>query len=228
MSERPHWFETGRLAELGLLASELSHELRQPLFAAKALLQLMGREGDADPRLRTALEQLGQMERVMERWALTGRVPATERTPLALHAAVRDGATLLQSRARSTGKALVFDALGPDTMVLADPVAVSQITANLVANAIDAARTEVRVRVEGSQLEIVDDGHGIPEDVLTRMFEPFFTTKSPGHGTGLGLAITQRLVDSVEATLGCESSASGTVFTVRFAAPGATPETAAG
>lgn len=217
MSEDPRWLETGRLAELGLMSTELSHELRQPLFAAKALLQLVVHEGGADPRVTAALEQLGHMEAVVDRWAVTGRRPGRQRTAVALHTTVRKGAALLEARARSAGKELQLDARGPETAVLADPVAVQQITANLVSNAIDAARRQVSVHTEGAVLRVIDDGPGIPDAVRDRIYEPFFSTKPPGRGTGLGLAITRKLIEASGAQLTCAASPEGTVFEVRFA-----------
>jgi signal transduction histidine kinase len=44
------------------------------------------------------------------------------------------------------------------------------------------------------EVELEDEGSGIPEEILPRIFDPFFTTKPPGQGTGLGLAIAQGIV----------------------------------
>ena len=74
---------------------------------------------------------------------------------------------------------------------------VHQIVHNLLANAVDAARTTVTLSVEqadddGVVLRVGDDGEGISDKAMPHVFEPFFSTKPAG--TGMGLAITYSLV----------------------------------
>jgi signal transduction histidine kinase len=98
-----------------------------------------------------------------------------------------------------------------------------QVWTNLVDNAIDAMKgkghLEVRTGRDGDALlvEIIDDGAGIPPDVLPRIFEPFFTTKPEGQGTGLGLDISHRIVvEHHHGTLRAESRPCRTAFQVRL------------
>jgi signal transduction histidine kinase len=222
--------ETGRLAELGMLSAELVHELRQPLFAVKALAQIMSREAapQQGDRIQAMLGQLAHLEGVLDRHALTGRKPAKERSVFDLQAAVDDGVGLLRHRALTAGKQLDLSMLPATEAALGDPAAARQITANLVGNALDAARSQVNVRVSGLVLEVEDDGAGIPDDMRDRVFEPFFSTKQPGEGTGLGLPIIAHLVRAAGGTIEIASSPSGTLFTVRFAAAGAIAATGSG
>jgi two-component system NtrC family sensor kinase len=94
--------------------------------------------------------------------------------------------------------------LNPDlALVRCDQGQIEQVVLALVINAIDAMPNGGNLflstrRVADStdvQIEVRDDGVGMPPDVLSKMFEPFFTTKEHGRGLGLGLAISRNIVE---------------------------------
>jgi signal transduction histidine kinase len=84
------------------------------------------------------------------------------------------------------------------------PSQLNQVFLNLINNAAQATPEQggiiiVRSRAVGKDqvaVDIVDNGHGIPKDVLPKIFDPFFTTKEVGKGTGLGLSISYKIVES--------------------------------
>ena len=65
-------------------------------------------------------------------------------------------------------------------------------------------------------VRIIDDGHGIPDDVRARIFEPFFTTKSVGEGTGLGLNVAMRIVKTHQGHIEVQSKPGRTEMCVRL------------
>jgi two-component system, NtrC family, C4-dicarboxylate transport sensor histidine kinase DctB len=190
------WLETGRLAELGLLTAELLHEVRQPVFAIKALSQMLHVRADGGDRaqLETLLDQVAVLERIIDRYAGSGRPPSALLTALALGPAVEAGVLLLKHRADSRGIVLDLEVVAEGGVVRGEQAAIQQVTTNLVHNALDAAATRVDVHVEKGVLTISDDGPGIPLDIKERLFEPFVTSKPPGKGTGLGLAVSRHLM----------------------------------
>jgi two-component system NtrC family sensor kinase len=118
---------------------------------------------------------------------------------------------------------------GPEALpaVHADPGQLQQVLLALVMNAIDAmphggnlwirlrALPENRPPYTEVQLQVQDDGLGIPADVLPHLFEPFFTTKERGRGVGLGLAISRSIVERHGGRIeGASESGRGTTFTV--------------
>jgi signal transduction histidine kinase len=76
----------------------------------------------------------------------------------------------------------------------------NQVWTNIIDNAVDAmngnGEVVLRTFIEDNNVvvEIVDNGPGIPENILARIYEPFFTTKPPGQGTGLGLHISHDII----------------------------------
>lgn len=212
------WMELGRLAELGLQAGELTHELRQPVFAIKALAQLAANaDGPTNPHLQPMLDQVAHLELLLQRAAVASRrAGQAPPVPVPLVPSVRAGVALLQPRARSLQRALSVEADNPATAIRCDPVAVQQIITNLVANGLDASRSRVDVRIHGATVTVDDDGPGIAHELRARIFEPFFTTKPPGKGTGLGLAIARQLAEQHGGGLTIEDRVAGTRLVARF------------
>ena len=212
------WMETGRLAELGLLSAEIIHELRQPLFSSKALVELLRRKHPDDDSLRAIEAQLRHAQCLLDRYSASSHRPRGQLEPLQLDVAVCATVEMLRARARARQRRLDVEVDNTGAAVWADPTGVRQIEVNLIGNALDAARERVLVRVEGRLLRVVDDGPGISPAVASQIFDPFFTTKPPEQGTGLGLAIARRLAAESGTTLEWDSGPGGTEFRVRFSA----------
>jgi signal transduction histidine kinase len=114
----------------------------------------------------------------------------------------------------------------------------NQVWTNLIDNALQAMDGSGTLTIRTSrptgemiQIEIGDDGPGIPDAIVSRIFEPFFTTKPVGQGTGLGLDISWRIVvNKHHGDLSVESEPGRTVFRIRLPlrspqdAPQDTPE----
>jgi signal transduction histidine kinase len=99
----------------------------------------------------------------------------------------------------------------------------NQVWTNLLDNAIDALGDSGTVTISTRrdrdcvEVDIADDGPGIPDDLRDRVFDPFVTTKEVGQGTGLGLATARRIVvDRHGGSLSLKSEPGNTVFTVRL------------
>ncbi len=98
----------------------------------------------------------------------------------------------------------------------------NQVWTNLISNAQQALQGKGTITIETAVddgavvVRVIDDGPGVPEDVLPRIFEPFVTTKPKGEGTGLGLGIARKIVEKHGGEMRCESRPGRTSFEVRI------------
>lgn len=102
------------------------------------------------------------------------------------------------------------------------PGQLNQALVNLIGNAADAIEFKGTITLrtiekdkDNVQIQVQDDGKGIPEDVRRKIFDPFYTTKPVGKGTGLGLSITYGIIEKHGGTITVDSTeGKGTIFTV--------------
>jgi len=112
---------------------------------------------------------------------------------------LRDTVMLMQSKAKTKSVALSADVPQDLPAVHGIGGELNQIWSNLIDNAIDAAPNGGRVEVTATAeinrvvIRVVDDGPGVPPELIGRIFDPFFTTKPVGQGLGLGLDIAHSL-----------------------------------
>ncbi len=207
-----------RLVTTGTLAAGVGHEINNPLsyivvnldLAIDELRALEG--GSPSGRILDLVESLTEAREGAERIRKIVRGLRTfareESVPVPMDPAGAIELSINMSMHELRQKATVVTELNPTPMALGDESRVSQVLVNLLVNAaqafsttdVDRNRVTVRTRVaEGERIsiEVIDNGPGIPDDVLPRIFDPFFTTKPVGVGTGLGLSISNNLVTSL-------------------------------
>ena len=140
-----------------------------------------------------------------------------------VHEGLETTLTVLGYKLKNTTIAIVrdYDRSLPKLTVRGSEL--NQVWTNLLDNAIDALGEQgtitITTRADGScaEVEITDDGPGIPDEVLARIFDPFFTTKDVGQGTGLGLATARRIVvDRHDGSLTLDTQPGRTTFRVRL------------
>lgn len=122
------------------------------------------------------------------------------------------------------GISLVTDI--PDSLpaIAADPLSLSRVLANLIANAVaamtapEAAHGVLRIAASRQTIEIGDSGPGVPAELNRAIFEPFFSTKGP-RGTGLGLSIVRDIMRQHGGSVTLRSKPGrGANFALRFRA----------
>jgi signal transduction histidine kinase len=211
------------------LSASIAHEIRNPITAAKSLVQQMEEEPAAPENVeyaRVALEELGRVERSVSHLLRFARDEEMRLAPLRLAEVVDSALETFRDRLQRSGIALDKQVDSPGEL-RGDPEQLRRVVINLVGNAIDAlvgtgsrgGRLEVHMgeNLAGDEvwLRIADDGPGIDPALQERMFSPFYTSK-PG-GTGLGLPICKKLVEAHGGSIEVRSEpGDGAEFLLRF------------
>lgn len=184
-----------RARDLELTGSKLSHELKNPLGAIKALVQLSERaatDPDERERLKVVESEVERIHNIVQGY-LTFSRPRERLQPrrVSLSAMVDEVLSVLEARALATGVALHRRG---DATADVDPRRLTEALLNLVANALEASGPGDAVEISISEgdgtarLVVRDSGRGMSQEVLERLGEPFFTTRSDGTGLGVLLA----------------------------------------
>jgi signal transduction histidine kinase len=189
-----------RLADLGQMASHVAHEVRNSLVPMKLYLSLLARRIDADHGSLDVLDKVMSGFTALE--ATVGDLLhfSSQRDPRRDVVAVFDLAEeVVESlRPQLAAQDIACRIDCPASLVVsADGEMLRRAVFNLVLNALDALPAGGELVITGCptpsgvEIEVADNGPGVPGAILDRLFEPFFTTKS--SGTGLGLAIVERI-----------------------------------
>jgi signal transduction histidine kinase len=216
-----------KLAAMGRLVAQLSHEINNPIYNIQNCLEALERRGDPrDPNrefLALAQEELRRMATLTRQLLDQSRPLPDVAEPTDLNAVVSRVLTLAGTRLarREVRCETVLDPQLPPVTV--HPEAIQQVLANLVDNAADAmpegGRLRVLTRTQPDAVELVveDTGSGIAESDLPHIFEAFYTTKPGVAGIGLGLFVSEGIVRGHRGRLVVESVVGeGSRFTVRL------------
>jgi len=222
-----------RLEAVAALSASLAHEIRNPLASIRSSVEQLARSrhADEDERFLAGLivRESDRLSRLLSEFLDFARVRATQFVALDLHSVVVAVVRLIRAHPDCRPDAAIT-VEGGRTILEGDEDLLHRVAANLVLNAVQAARGPIRVTVsvaavEGSdiphgtnlehavRLQVRDTGPGIPEEIRDRLFQPFVSGRA--GGSGLGLAIVQRAVEAHRGLVLVDSGPSGgTVFTI--------------
>jgi signal transduction histidine kinase len=216
-----------KLAAMGRLVAQLSHEINNPIYNIQNCLEALERRGDPrDPNrefLLLAQEELARMASLTRRMLDHSRPMSDAAAPLNLNGTVQR--VLALAGPELTGRGVRVDTWLERGLpsVVAHPDAIQQVLANLVNNAMDAMpeggtlRISTRTAADAVEVAVEDTGSGITEDQLPHIFEAFYTTKPGVRGLGLGLFVSEGIIRGHRGRISVESRpGAGSRFTIRL------------
>ncbi len=218
-----------RLAAVGRISAQITHEIRNPLNAiglnaellAEELAQARGAPAEAVQLVEAISREVDRLNGVTEEYLRFARLPRPAPGRQDLNEILASLLDFLAPELHASGVEVVRE-LAPGALpVRADEGQLRAVFLNLLRNSREAmpggGRITVRTRRGEGAIEaaVADTGGGIPPEDLTRIFEPFYSTKE--RGTGLGLAFAQQVVREHGGEIRCDSAVGrGTTFTLRL------------
>jgi two-component system nitrogen regulation sensor histidine kinase GlnL len=226
-----------RLAALGEMAAAIAHEVKNPLAGIEVMAGILKRQlpesEDAQSILRDIIKEAKMANAIVLEVLDFVRPIRLQVERIALVDVIRDAISMSESHVPRGD--IGVDVSIPEDLapIQGDPHQLRQLFTNLLTNAFEALGGKGRVTLTATQLapeeeptagaethagpmlqiEVADNGPGVPADVIDRIFSPFFTTKA--QGSGLGLAIVRKIVDAHDGRIDVESKAeTGTRFRV--------------
>jgi len=169
--------------------------------------------------LEATASELRRTETIIDNVLDFGRQSSSEHAVIDVESVVDSALRLV--RLSRQAKTLSFQVSVPDEMpaVLGSEDIIRQVLVNVLLNAIDACCAHGTVSIHGEWddtcafLDVIDEGEGIPEDLVEQIFSPLFTTKARGKGSGLGLSISRDLMRRMHGELElAENSPAGCRF----------------
>src|SRR5258705_3758558 len=214
---------TEKQASLDELTATFAHEIRNPIAAAKSLVQQMGEDPTSHENVeyaKVALDELARVDRSVSHLLKYAKEEDSKFEKLNLSWVLDGALTQMRSKLEANSVAVSRAYLSGPT-VRADADKLRQVFSNMIDNAIDAMesrkderRLEFAIQTNGNEMAAVsirDNGCGIADDKLGKIFNPFYTSKE--SGTGLGLGVAKKVIDSHRGTIQVHSTVGvGTEF----------------
>ena len=209
-----------RLATIGRFASQIAHEIRNPLSSISLNVELLedelkGSSEEARGLIRSVLRELDRLNDIVGEYLQFSRFPKPHLKRGRVDGVIQE---LVQSFKAPAPVKVQVSLMPSSPEVWLDDGLLRQVLENLVRNAAESIEGDGVIRIETDVVDrfllirVKDTGQGIPPETQSKLFEPFFTTKA--HGTGLGLATSQQIIFEHNGHLLVESQpGKGSTFT---------------
>jgi two-component system NtrC family sensor kinase len=229
--------ETGKLASVGQLASGVAHEINNPVAImveeAGWMMDLLEDDilinNESKDEFKRALDQIrtqgNRCKQITHKLLSFARKSDAVMEDVHINSLIEEVVNLTAQRAKYS-KIQIDMKLKPNIPLLKlSPSEMQQVLLNLINNALDAMDKDGGIITISSrftnntliEIDVQDNGQGIPESNIAHIFDPFFTTKPVGKGTGLGLSICYGIIQKMGGEIEVQSVLNkGTCFRIKF------------
>lgn len=208
-------------AVAGQLAAGIAHEIRNPITAIKGFLKLITAEQkNPSSYFKIIDSEIERIEVILKELMVLAKPSELKYERVDVGRIVKNVLTLMESQALLNNIEVKESIDLKNKTTLADENQLKQVFINYIKNAIESMPNGGRLFVEGTQngeqlcVRIIDEGGGIPPEILERIGEPFFTTKETG--TGLGMIVSEQIIKEHKGTITITSDFKGTCIEVKL------------
>ncbi|GFN33944.1 ATP-binding protein [Paenibacillus xylaniclasticus] len=196
-----------KLTTVGKLAAGVAHEIRNPLTTLKGFLQLQMQTNKLNRQhIDMMMTELDRINLIVGEFLILAKPQAAKFQVKDVRFVLGDVMSLLDSQAHLCGVVFQSEFTKEACYVHCEENQLKQVFINLLKNAMEAMPSggTIKIKVEISEqqqvcIEIIDEGCGIPEEMIPSLGDPFVTGKEAG--TGLGIMISQRIIQSHRGTM---------------------------
>ncbi|GMR05136.1 MAG: hypothetical protein BMS9Abin23_1076 [Thermodesulfobacteriota bacterium] len=213
-----------KLSSVGKLVAGIAHELNNPLMGIMGFSQILldtpddKSVKDVKGKLEKIYHESLRTAKIVQNLLTFARAKKTEREYTSINEALIHTNELRGYSLKANNIAITLDLDKDLPATMTDKYQIQQVFINIINNAEDAmveanggGNLTIRTRKKAGKIEItfIDDGPGIPKNIVNKVFDPFFTTKEVGKGTGLGLSITHGIITEHGGTIDIRNGPGG-------------------
>lgn len=207
-----------KLAELGVLAAGVAHEIGAPLTVINGQAQRLARRSligdDERAKLGRIRSEVERIVVIVHQLMDLGRQHNVEKEPCRLDELLASAVSLLEDELERVGSRVEVVLPDPTPTLTVNGQQLTQVFTNLIHNAVQAnpggyIRVSADILNNELHIKVEDNGPGIADADKSKVFDPFFTTKPVGQGSGLGLSMVHRVINDHGGTVGVFDSPIG-------------------
>ena len=230
-SQKKELIHTSKMQALGIMASEIAHEINNPLciidLYTKRIIKSIEKGEYKEEELINSCEMIsntvGRISDIIQSLKSISRDSSLDIVEkIKLKKIIDDVLILCQSKTKYIGLEVQVENSDDSVNVFFNPGQLAQVIINLITNSVDAIEDKkdkwIKLIVTDEEqfikLSCIDSGLGISKESIEKIMDPFFTTKDPGKGTGLGLSISSKIMSLSGGSLSYDQSAPNTKFDI--------------
>lgn len=214
--------QNAKLANIGEMAAGVGHEINNPLLIIKGYVEILKKEFQSE-NLDKIMSATLRIEQIVSGLRQFVRLTDNDNAQINLNNLLQTTFDTMVELYFKENIKLELN-LSTSAIIPGNFGRIQQVIVNLITNAKDAVKESksalIQINLKSTdseyQIEVKDNGHGIPYDIQKRIFDPFFTTKDVNEGTGIGLSLAHSIIKDHGGIISLRSNLKGTTFKIRF------------